>query len=54
MNMQPFSFEEANGFRGVMAEAKQRFTIPSRQKFLYSIIPKLYNQAAQALRLPSL
>ena len=50
MDMQPFSFVEDSGFRGVMAEAEPRFTIPSRQTFRYNVIPKLYNQAAQALQ----
>ena len=50
MGMQPFSFVENSGFRGVMAETEPRFTIPSRQKFWYSIISKLRNETAQALQ----
>lgn len=51
VDMQPLSFVEDTGFKSLMKTAEPRYIIPSRSTFRNKLIPELYQQALEDLKL---
>ena len=50
VDLQPLSFTEDTGFRGVMKTAEPRYVIPSRKTFRDKLIPELYQEVMTKLK----